>query len=50
VTVEEYIVEWQYRYHERLGILIQGDRDSTGEEKEIARKEADAACEKLKGL
>lgn len=33
--------EWNYRYHERLGILIDGVRPATEAEKEIARQEAD---------
>ncbi len=39
--------EWDYRYQERLGLLIDGSRPATDAEKEIAEREADEAIRKL---
>ncbi len=39
--------EWEYRFRERLGILIDGPRVPNKHEVEMARDEAFAAIEKL---
>ena len=33
--------EWMYRYHERLGLIVDGDRDPTAEEDAAAKSCAD---------
>ncbi len=41
MTDKELRAEWMYRYQERLGILIDGDRDPTAEEDAAAKACAD---------
>jgi hypothetical protein len=50
MTPEEINAEWNYRYQERLGILIDGNRQPTKEDHNLAWKEATEILAKLKAL
>jgi len=47
MTKDDLHDEWVYRFHERLGLLIDGTREATPEEKDMARAEADEAVKIL---
>lgn len=47
MTAEELQEEWDYRYHERIGIMC-GTAEPTPEQEQLARQEADATIQQLR--